>query len=361
MKAEQPQADKVRVERGDGGIDVYIGELTDPGGIEVFQCKFFPQGLEESQKGQIRESFRRCLSNPKFKLKKWTLCLPVDLSVDEKRWFEGWRAVQASSAVAIDDPWGATKLEGLLYEEKNKGLKEAFFKEEHLTTIREVHNLLQQLVADMAQRLTQDALDRQRRQSGGKGGDAEAETGGAAMGGGGEAAAFGDGGEGGKTKAVGTNSVAIGGLGGGGGIYPGGSGGDVIAYDGVFKMGGSGGEAPQPDGRGGRGGRSPADLLGFPNSYRLPDGRWPGEGGRGANTPAYDGKVATIGKLCREYCELTLLQPVLPEGNTRVLIPLDWLNQRLEQMGTTWRFRLVDGAYTFHELSYGHIRYHLSS
>ena len=45
LKAEQPQADKVRVEQGDGGIDVHIGDLTDPGGIEVFQCKFFAQGL----------------------------------------------------------------------------------------------------------------------------------------------------------------------------------------------------------------------------------------------------------------------------------------------------------------------------
>ena len=182
--------------------------------------------------------------------------------MDEKRWFEEWRAAQVSSAVAIDDPWGATTLEGLLYEDKNKGLKEAFFKEEHLTTIREVHNLLQQLVADMAQRLTQDALDRQRRRSGGKGGDAEAESGGAAMGGGGgEAGAFGDGGEGGKAKAVGTKSVAIGGLGGGGGIYPGGPGGDVIAYDGVFTMGGSGGEAPQPDGRGGPRRAKPGRIM----------------------------------------------------------------------------------------------------
>lgn len=194
-----------------------------------------------------------------------------------------------------------------------------------------------------------DALDQERRQSGGKGGDAHAESGGAAMGGGGGlAGAFGDGGEGGKAKAVGSGSVAIGGLGGGGGIYSGMPGSDVVAYEGVFAMGGNGGEAPQPDGRGGRGGRSPAELLGFPDSYRLPDERWPGEGGRGANTPAYDGKVATINKLFHQYYESVLPQP--PEGN-KVSVPLDWLNHRLEEMGTTWRLQIVDGAYHFYEIS----------
>jgi hypothetical protein len=146
-------------------------------------------------------------------------------------------------------------LEGLLYREKNIGIKEEFFKEEHLTQIRESHAMLQQLMTDLTTRLTQDALERQRRRSGGKGGDAEAESGGAARGGtGGEAGAFGDGGEGGKAKAIGSNSVAIGGPGGRGGIDPGMPGGDVIAYDGIFSAGGEGGESAQPDGRGGRGG-----------------------------------------------------------------------------------------------------------
>jgi hypothetical protein len=106
----------VRIERGDDGLDVYVGELTDPAGIAVFQCKFFPLGVGESQKGQIRDSFKRCRNSTSFKTKKWTLCLPVDLSVEEKRWFEEWRAKQADSGIVIEDPWGALKLEGLLYQ-----------------------------------------------------------------------------------------------------------------------------------------------------------------------------------------------------------------------------------------------------
>jgi hypothetical protein len=161
VKAEQPKADKVRLDRGDAGIDVHVGELTDPGGIDIYQCKFFTQGLEESQKNQIRKSFQGCRDSKEFKVKKWILCLPVDLSVDEKKWFEDWRAKQIASGVAIEDPWGATKLEGLLYQEKHRGLREAFFKEEHLTQIRDSHALLQRLLPDIAERLRQDTAERE--------------------------------------------------------------------------------------------------------------------------------------------------------------------------------------------------------
>jgi hypothetical protein len=167
VKSEQPSADKVRIVQGDGGIDVYVGELTDPQGIHVYQCKFFPLGLEDSQKGQIRKSFQACRDGDKFRLRKWTLCLPIDLSVDEKRWFEEWRSKQADSGVEIDDPWGALKLEGLLYRETNRELREAFFKEEHLTQIRELHAMLNRLLPDIAERLRQDAAERDAaRQSG---------------------------------------------------------------------------------------------------------------------------------------------------------------------------------------------------
>jgi hypothetical protein len=164
VRNEQPDADKVRIVQGDGGIDVYVGELSGSDGTEVYQCKFFPQGIDDAQKKQIRESFARCRDSTKFRTRKWTLCLPIDLSLDEKRWFEEWRAKQASSGIAIEDPWGAMKLEGLLYQEKNRGLKEAYFKEEHLTQIREMHGLLQRLLPDIAERLRLDANERDQAQ-----------------------------------------------------------------------------------------------------------------------------------------------------------------------------------------------------
>jgi len=164
VEGEQPDADKVRIEQGDGGIDVYVGDLGDPAGIDVYQCKFFPQGIGEAQKEQIRKSYRTCRDGKRFKTKRWTLCLPVDLSLDEKEWFEDWRGKQAGSGILIEDPWGAMKLEGLLYQEKNWGLKEAFFKEHHLAQIRELHGMMERLLADIAERLRHDATARERDQ-----------------------------------------------------------------------------------------------------------------------------------------------------------------------------------------------------
>lgn len=160
IRGEQPAAAKVRVSKGDSGIDVHVGELTAPGGIVVYQCKFFPQGLDDSQKGQIRESFKTCRTSTTFKFNRWILCLPVDLSVEEKAWFETWRKGQAKHGVEIADPWCATELEGLLYQPMNQGLREVYFREEHLNQIRELHATLSKLVPDIAKRLMQDAEER---------------------------------------------------------------------------------------------------------------------------------------------------------------------------------------------------------
>lgn len=71
-----------------------------------------------------------------------------------------------------------------------------------------------------------------------------------------------NGGHGGNAEVTGSNSVAIGGKGGGGG--PGGRGGDggsgKATGDNIFVIGGEGGEAGQLD-RGGKGGRGPLHVL----------------------------------------------------------------------------------------------------
>src|SRR4051812_7775906 len=77
VKGEQPDAGKVRITQGDGGIDVHVGDLTDPAGIDVYQCKFFPQGIGDTQKAQVRDAFHSCRDSTNFKTKKWVLCIPV--------------------------------------------------------------------------------------------------------------------------------------------------------------------------------------------------------------------------------------------------------------------------------------------
>jgi hypothetical protein len=188
-------------------------------------------------------------------------------------------------------------------------------------------------------------IDYDDRVRGGKGGDADAIAGGTAIGGiGGDAGPFGHGGQGGTAKAEGEESWAFGGPGGRGGVGPGQSGSDARATPGTIVAGGEGGAAGHPDGRGGRGGRSFPHWRGI-ETHRLPDGRFPGEGGRGENTAAYDGKVATIRQLLREYYNTQPPPISMPDINAAV--PLYWLNKRLEQIGIEWRVRLDEDEFEF--------------
>lgn len=90
----------IRVHGGDGGIDVYVGELgVSP--ILVYQCKYFIREIGESQKSQIRDSYKAACTNESFAVKAWYLCTPINFSVPEAQWFDGWSAKQAVSASRI--------------------------------------------------------------------------------------------------------------------------------------------------------------------------------------------------------------------------------------------------------------------
>jgi hypothetical protein len=153
IHSERTDINRVRVFRGDGGIDVHSGSLSDSAGLDVFQIKFFPDAIGEAQQNQIRESFKRVHENTSFVTKTWTLCLPIDMSIGEKKWFDEWKIKQVETGIEIKPVWGALKLEGLLYEERNRHIREQFFKEEHLRLIREMQGTLEKLVQDFDERI----------------------------------------------------------------------------------------------------------------------------------------------------------------------------------------------------------------
>ena len=155
IRSKFPDAKGIRVHNGDGGVDTYVGAWAEGEGIHVFQIKFFPTGLGDDQKKQVRESFKTCLTNPRFTTAKWTLCLPVDLSKDEVVWFDNWKNDVAQGVLTSNDIdwWGETALEELLFKRENEGVKNAFFKEEYLTQIRDMHGILRGLVDDIVIRL----------------------------------------------------------------------------------------------------------------------------------------------------------------------------------------------------------------
>lgn len=81
---------QVAVKQGDGGIDIFIGNLgVEP--ITVIQCKFFLESFENSQKSQIRESFKTASESKTYELKEWILCVPRVIDIDENSWWFSWR------------------------------------------------------------------------------------------------------------------------------------------------------------------------------------------------------------------------------------------------------------------------------
>ena len=80
----------VAVKQGDGGIDIFVGELgIEP--ITVIQCKFFLETFEDSQKDQIRSSFETAINADKYELKEWILCIPRVIDIDENSWWFKWK------------------------------------------------------------------------------------------------------------------------------------------------------------------------------------------------------------------------------------------------------------------------------
>lgn len=81
---------QVAVKKGDGGIDIFIGNLgVEP--ITVIQCKFFLESFENAQKSQIRKSFKTASESEKYELKEWILCVPRVIDIDESSWWFKWR------------------------------------------------------------------------------------------------------------------------------------------------------------------------------------------------------------------------------------------------------------------------------
>lgn len=83
-------AHNIQVSQGDEGIDILVGDFNKP--IENYQCKYFIDDIEDSQKQQIRESFKRAVTSKEYKMSKWILCVPKCLTAKEFKWWSTWSA-----------------------------------------------------------------------------------------------------------------------------------------------------------------------------------------------------------------------------------------------------------------------------
>ena len=85
-------AHNIRVSRGDAGIDILVGDFQSP--IDNYQCKYFIDGIGNSQKTQIKDSFERAIYAKDYSMRKWTLCVPCSLSSSEFKWWSEWKGQQ---------------------------------------------------------------------------------------------------------------------------------------------------------------------------------------------------------------------------------------------------------------------------
>jgi hypothetical protein len=153
IRSKHPIARCVRIVRGDGGIDAHDGSLADPDGVDVFQIKYFPVRIDESQRNQIRESFKRVRNNKDFKAKSWTLCIPIEMSLDEQRWYDEWAAKQCDFGTEIRSVWGAIEIERLLMVPENQEVRETYFQQEYMQLLREMKDHLRQLLEEVIDRI----------------------------------------------------------------------------------------------------------------------------------------------------------------------------------------------------------------
>lgn len=197
-----------------------------------------------------------------------------------------------------------------------------------------------------------------------RGGNAIARgKGGRAIGGDAGPSGLAPGGRGGDVDISTPGITAIGGKGGGGGIVPGMPGMDITdALEGMgdYIEGGMGGEAPQPDGRGGRGGlpgggATLADLLGITRRPHMKLPFWDtgevyyGRGGDGGDTPQYQAR-----RLIVELLKADLLGAAT-YFTTDVWYdvdstPCETLNTRLSELGHQWEVTMANDDYAFYDL-----------
>lgn len=88
---------------GDGGIDIFVER---DGGIDIYQCKFFPDKMDNAQWQQIAASFEssmRTADKVGVKLLKWYLCTPFVSNREPVGPWKRWNQFVEKNAGRIDD------------------------------------------------------------------------------------------------------------------------------------------------------------------------------------------------------------------------------------------------------------------
>lgn len=103
-----PAARSIRPDPGDEGIDTYYGQID--GQLHVWQSKYFCDRVSASQQAQIRKAWKACHSSDLIgKLVCWTLCIPIEMSVEEAKWWQGWKRRESKAQGCQIELWSKTQ------------------------------------------------------------------------------------------------------------------------------------------------------------------------------------------------------------------------------------------------------------
>jgi len=122
---------------GDEGIDILVGDFSKP--IEDYQCKYFLDGIGDSQKKQIRESFKTAVDSKTYQMKKWILCVPCILTIEEFKWWSNWRSKNQEQHQITIELWDG---EYLLSELKARSIYDNLFDNDIKLRLDEIYTAL---------------------------------------------------------------------------------------------------------------------------------------------------------------------------------------------------------------------------
>ncbi len=129
VKVIHPSARAVEANPGDWGIDTFVGVLSR-GTVGVWQSKYFIAGVGDTQKADIRDSFKSVRESAEkhgFGVASWTLAIPVDMDAPTTNWWDGWKKrTESQTGVAIE-LWDATHIEHLLIKDDFADVRHQFF------------------------------------------------------------------------------------------------------------------------------------------------------------------------------------------------------------------------------------------
>ncbi len=136
---------RIAVSRGDGGIDICVGNIgIEP--ITLIQCKFFINDFNDAQKQQIIRSFKTARESKEYSFSKWILCIPRVLTKDELLNWNRWKnyiAIQFSfpleEIILYDGDWLISRL-------KDYGLYNRIFGLDEIKKLDEIYTLLSSIV-----------------------------------------------------------------------------------------------------------------------------------------------------------------------------------------------------------------------